>query len=502
MPLFCNLPNFGRLSCFLCSRIQNKHAMKESQSKLPVMHFEVPEEEVPFMTASVPNLLDGLTTVQRRILFALYADSDGSWIKADRITGLTMLYEPGNWKRIVETLYTLGKKGFIIEYMGGWDAMFPVEVGDAYRYCEGRMTRFAKDIIYFTDVSSWIDTYDGLNLEPTELPVLFPLLLAQGVEGTTECIRHQILPHNFNDLVDASIAVLKDEPFELYPDFSTGGFADCSYYDQGRLGGAVIVRAKIEKLDKNTLIIKELPYGQTVEKIVESLKKAKKYGLVKFLSIEVSDENPEEPILHLSKYMSANRTIEDLYKHTDCKVILRPNACVIKDGNPVLISVDSILRHNVERTKILLGKHLESMLKNLQDQLFSKTLDRIFFSKKVYLILGETSNGSWEEMKNAVFSKVCEFQEELNRPVLMDDIEKLLQKPVQKMAGVEGKKYDERIVELEKQMEEVRHDIQNLNAYTINWFETLKKKYGEKYPRRTEITARQIKEEKQAESNQ
>ena len=189
----------------------------------------------------------------------------------------------------------------------------------------------------------------------------------------------------------------------------------------------MIVRAKIEKLDKNTLIIKELPYGQTVEKIVESLKKAKKYGLVKFLSIEVSDENPEGPILHLSKYMSANRTIEDLYKHTDCKVVLRPNACVIKDGNPVLLSVDSILRHNVERTKILLGKHLESMLKNLQDQLFSKTLDRIFFSKKVYLILGETSNGSWEEMKNAVFSKVCEFQEELNRPVLMDDIEIVLQ---------------------------------------------------------------------------
>lgn len=476
--------------------------MKESQSKLPVMHFEVPEEEVPLMTASVPNLSDGLTTVQRRILYALYKYCDGNWIKAGRINGLTMNYEPGSWRRIVETLYTLGKKGYAIEYMGGWEEIVPDLSGEALQYCEGRMTRLVKDVIYFSDILSWADTYDGRNLEPTELPVLFPLLLAQGVEGTTDFIRHQILPHNFNDLIDASIAALKDEPFELYPDFPSGGLADCSYYGQGQLGGAVIVRARIEKQDKNTVVVKELPYGKTAETIVDSIKKAKKYGLIKFNSIETHTGDSEEIILHLSKYVSANRTIEDLYKHTDCKVVLRPNACVIKDGNPILTSVDSILRHNAEHTKLSLGKHLESVLENLREELFSKSLDRIFFSNKVYLLLGEADNRNWEDMKNDVFTKMSEYQEELNRPITMDDIEKLLQKPVQKMAGVEGKKYEERIIDLEKQMEIVQRDYKNLNDYTINWFETLKKEYGEKYPRRTEITERQIKGEKQVESHQ
>lgn len=295
---------------------------------------------------------------------------------------------------------------------------------------------------------------------------------------------------------------MKDEPFELYPDFPSGGLADCSYYGQGQLGGAVIVRARIEKQDKNTVVVKELPYGKTAETIVGSIKKAKKYGLIKFNSIETHTGDSEEIILHLSKYVSANRTIEDLYKHTDCKVVLRPNACVIKDGNPILTSVDSILRHNAEHTKLSLGKHLESMLENLREELFSKSLDRIFFSNKVYLLLGEADNGNWEDMKNDVFTKMSEHQEELNRPITMDDIEKLLQKPVQKMAGVEGQKYNARIEELDKQIEEVQQDLQNLNDYTINWFKNLKKKYGGKYPRRTEITAREIKEEKRAESNQ
>ena len=476
--------------------------MKESQSKLPVMHFEVPEEEVPFMTASVPNLLDGLTTVQRRILYTLYADSDSSWIKADSIIGRTMLYEPGNWKRIVETLYKLGKRGFAIEYLGCWDDMFPDEDGYACKYSEGRMTKFAKEIISFKDISSWTDTYDGRNLEPTELPVLFPLLLAQGVEGTTECIRHQILPHNFNDLVDASIAALKDEPVELYPDFPTGGLADCSYYEQGKLGGTVIVHAKIEKQDKNTIIIKEIPYGVTIDKIVDSIKKAKIYGLIRFNKIEVLTDDADEIIIHLPNDVSANKTIEDLYRLTDCKTVLRPNACVIKDGNPVFTSVDSILKHNAEHTKVLLGKHLERMLEIMKEELFSKSLDRIFFLNKVYLLLGEDPTSDWEELKKAVYSKMCEFQEKLNRPITMDDIDKLLQKPVQKMACAEGQKYNARIEELDKQIEEVQQDLQNLNDYTINWFKNLKKKYGGKYPRRTEITARDIKEEKRAESNQ
>ena len=199
--------------------------------------------------------------------------------------------------------------------MGGWKEIVKDLSGEALQYCEGRMTRLAKDVISFSDIQSWADTYDGRNLEPTELPVLFPLLLAQGIEGTTECIRHQILPHNFNDLVDASIAVLKDEPFELYPDFPTGGFADCSYYEHGKLGGSVIVRARIEKKDKNTVVVKELPYGKTAETIAESIEKAKKCSLIKFNCIEIYCGDSGEIILHLSKDVSADRTIEDLYKH-------------------------------------------------------------------------------------------------------------------------------------------------------------------------------------------
>ena len=437
---------------------------------------------------AVLHIVDGLKPVQRRVLHAMYRMDDGRYTKVANIVGQAMQYHPHGDASILGALVQLGQKGFAVDCQGNWGNILTGDSNAAPRYIEARLSKFAKEVIFDPKVTHWMTSYDGRNQEPTELPVRFPILLAQGTEGIAVGMASKILPHNFNELLDASVAILKGEPYEIYPDFPTGGMADCSKYNAGRRGGQVKVRARIEKVDKNTITITEIPYGKTSHMLIDSILKAKDKGKIKIKKIEDMTTEKVEIIIHLPNDVSPDKTIDALYAFTDCETTINPNACVIKEDKPQFLSVNDILEYDTFHTRDILGRQLEIRLGELEDDWHYSSLERIFFENRIYKVL-EQNQMSWEEQLGDVFAKMKEYEDLLHREITMDDILKLVEKPVRKISKFDTKALDEKIYALEDQMKVVRDQLAHLTQYTIDWFKGLKKKYGKDYPRLTEITS-------------
>lgn len=437
---------------------------------------------------AVPHIVDGLKPVQRRVLHAMFRMDDGSYTKVANIVGQAMQYHPHGDASILGALVQLGQKGLLIDCQGNWGNILTGDSNAAPRYIEARLSKFAKEVVFDPKITNWMTSYDGRNQEPTELPVRFPLLLAQGTEGIAVGMASKILPHNFNELIDASVKILEGEDFTIYPDFPTGGSADCSNYKDGARGGSVKVRAKIEKIDKNTVAITEIPYGKTSHILIDSILKAKDKGKIKIKKIEDMTTEKVEILIHLPNDVSPDKTIDALYAFTDCECNIAPNACVIVDNKPQFLSVNDILIYDTNHTRDLLKWQLDIRLAELEDQWHYTSLERIFFENKVYKILEQNQN-SWEQQLQDVFTEMKTYQDVLRREILMEDIERLVEKPVRKISKFDTKAIDEKIAAIEAEMETVKNNIEHITEYTIDWFKMLKAKYGKPFVRQTEITA-------------
>ena len=440
------------------------------------------------LARAVPHIVDGLKPVQRRVLHAMYKMDDGSYTKVANIVGQAMQYHPHGDQSILGALVQLGQKGLLIDCQGNWGNILTGDSNAAPRYIEARLSKFAKEVIFDPKITHWMTSYDGRNQEPTELPVRFPLLLAQGTEGIAVGMASKILPHNFNELLDASISILKGEDFTIYPDFPTGGSADCSNYKDGARGGNVKVRAKIEKIDRNTIAITEIPYGKTSETIKESIIKAKDKGKIKIKKIEDMTTEKVEIVIHLPNDVSPDKTIDALYAFTDCECNIAPNACVIVDNKPQFLSVKDILIYDTNHTRDLLLWQLRIRMEELEREWHYDSLERIFFENRIYKLL-ELDQKTWEEQMDDVFSRMKEFQDLLRREITREDIDKLVEKPVRKISKFDTKVLDEKIRGIEAEMAEVQNDIEHITDYTIEWFRSLRQKYGKPFVRQTEITA-------------
>ena len=436
---------------------------------------------------AVPHIVDGLKPVQRRVLHAMYKMDDGAYTKVANIVGQAMQYHPHGDASILGALVQIGQKGYAVDCQGNWGNILTGDSNAAPRYIEARLSKFAKEVIFDPKVTNWMTSYDGRNQEPTELPVRFPLLLAQGTEGIAVGMASKILPHNFNELIDSSIAILEGKPYELYPDFPTGGYADCSKYMKGHRGGVVKVRAKIEKIDKNTIAITEIPYSKTSGIIIDSILKAKDKGKIKIKKIEDMTTDHVEIIIHLPNDVSPDKTIDALYAFTDCEINISPNACVIKESKPQFLDVNQILEYDTFHTRDILQRQLEIKLEELENEWHYDSLERIFFENRIYKVL-EQDQRTWEDQIEDVFSQMKQYQDLFHREIVMDDILKLVEKPVRKISKFDAKAIDEKILAIEKEIADVQDKIAHITRYAIDWFKGLKKKYGKNFPRLTEIT--------------
>ena len=436
---------------------------------------------------AVPHIVDGLKPVQRRVLHAMYRMDDGAYTKVANIVGQAMQYHPHGDASILGALVQLGQKGFTVDCQGNWGNILTGDSNAAPRYIEARLSKFAKEVVFDPKITHWMNSYDGRNQEPTELPVRFPLLLAQGTEGIGVGLASKILPHNFNELLDASVAILEGKKYEIYPDFPTGGFADCSKYMAGKRGGSVKVRARIEKIDKNTVAITEIPYGKYTRDLIDSILRAKDKGKIKIKKIEDMTTAKVDILIHLPNDVSPDKTIDALYAFTDCEINIAPNACVIKDNKPQFLTVHDILEYGTYHTRDLLLRQLEIKLDELEADWHYSSLERIFFENRIYKIL-EQDQKDWDTQLEDIFNQMKLYQDLFRREIVMDDIRKLVEKPVRKISKFDTKAIDEKILQLEDQMAVVRDDIEHIDRYTIDWFKALKKKYGKDFPRRTELT--------------
>lgn len=436
---------------------------------------------------AVPHIIDGLKPVQRRVLHAMYRKDDGHYTKVANLVGEAMQFHPHGDSSILGALVQLGQKNLLIDCQGNWGNIITGDANAAARYIEARLSKFAKEVVFNPKITNWMTSYDGRNLEPVELPVKFPLLLAQGAEGIAVGLASKILPHNFNELLDASVAILEGREFELYPDFPTGGYADCSKYNNGQRGGVVKVRARIEKIDKNTIAITEIPFGKTTHIVVESILKAKDKGKIKIKKIDDLTTKTANLVIHLPNDVSPDKTIDALYAFTDCEVSISPNACVIVDNKPQFLNVADILRYDTMHTRDLLGQELQIRLDELESDWHYGSLEKIFFENRVYKIL-EGDSRSWEEQLDEVFTEMKGYQSLVKKEIVMEDILKLVEKPVRKISKFDTKAMDEKLKGIEAEIDEVRNHLEHLTEYTIAYFRNLKKKYGAEFPRLTEIT--------------
>ncbi|MBR5404239.1 MAG: DNA gyrase/topoisomerase IV subunit A, partial [Bacteroidales bacterium] len=437
---------------------------------------------------AVPHIVDGFKPVQRRVLHTMATMDDGRYTKVANIVGQAMQYHPHGDASILGALVTLGQKGLLIDCQGNWGNILTGDSNAAPRYIEARLSKFAKEVVFDPKVTPWMTSYDGRNQEPTELPVRFPLLLAQGTEGIAAGLSSKILPHNFNELIDASIAILKGQPFEILPDFPTGGIADCSKYNKGKRGGMVKVRARINKVDKSTITITEIPYGKTSQGIIDSIIKAKEKKKINIKKIDDMTTDKVEIIIHLPADVSPDKTIDALYAFTECETKIAPNACVIRENKPVFLTVDEILEYDTYHTRDILQAELEVKLGELENDWHYSSLERIFFENRIYKVL-EQNQMSWEEQLQDILSQMLQYQDLLHRPIVMEDILKLVEKPVRKISKFDTKALDEKIYAIEDQMREVKDHLEHITEFTIDWFRSLKKKYGAAWPRLTEISS-------------
>ncbi len=435
---------------------------------------------------AVPHLIDGLKPVQRRVLHAMWRIDDGSYTKVANIVGQAMQFHPHGDQSILGALVWIGQRNYLVDCQGNWGNILTGDANAAPRYIEARLSKFAKEVMFNPKTTNWMTSYDGRNQEPVELPVKFPILLAQGTEGIGTGFASKILPHNFNELIDASIAVLEGKDFEIFPDFLTGGYADCSKYSSRKKGGKIKVRAKIEKIDKNTLAITEIPFGKTTDAVKESIMEAKESGKIKVKKIDDLTSATANILIHLPNDVSPDKTIDALYAFTACEVAVTPNTCVIHENKPQVLSVNDILRHSTLHTRDLLGQELSIRLNELENEWHYNSLEKIFFENKVYKIL-ENDAKTWESQLQDVFDEMMKYQGLLKRPILMEDINKLVEKPVRKISKFDTKAVDEKLKGIEAEMEEVQNHLDHLTQFAINYFKGLRKKYGKAYPRLTEL---------------
>ena len=437
---------------------------------------------------AVPHIVDGLKPVQRRVLHAMFKMDDGRFTKVANIVGQAMQYHPHGDASILGALVQLGQKGYTIDCQGNWGNILTGDSNAAPRYIEARLTKFAKEVVFNPKITNWMTSYDGRHQEPIELPVRFPILLAHGTEGIAVGMASKILPHNFNELLDASIAILKGKPYEIYPDFPTGGYADCSKYNAGKRGGMLKVRAKIEKVDKSTITITEIPYGKTSQAVIDSIIKAKDKKKINIKKIDDMTTDKVEIIIHLPADVSPDKTIDALYAFTECETKISPNACVIRENKPVFLSVNEILEYDTYHTRDILEAELRVKLGELENEWHYSSLERIFFENRIYKVL-EQNQMSWEQQLDDILSQMLQYQDLLHREITMDDILKLVEKPVRKISKFDTKALDEKIYAIEDQMRDVQDKLDHITQYTIDWFRGIKKKYGAAWPRLTEISS-------------
>ncbi|MDE6494535.1 MAG: DNA gyrase/topoisomerase IV subunit A [Bacteroidales bacterium] len=435
---------------------------------------------------AVPELADGLKPVQRRILHSMRELDDGRYNKVANVVGNTMKYHPHGDASIGDALVQLGQKELLIDCQGNWGNILTGDPAAAPRYIEARLSRFALAVVFNPKTTEWKPSYDGRNQEPVALPIKFPLLLFQGVEGIAVGLASKVLPHNFIELIDASIKILKGQDFEIYPDFPTGGSIDVTNYNDGLRGGKIRVRAKIGQIDKKTLVIQEIPFGTTTSSLIESILKADEKGKIKIRKVEDNTAEKVEILIHLQPGVSPDQTIDALYAFTDCEVSISPNACVVSEQKPRFLGVSEILRISTENTMQLLTKELEIRFSELQAEWYFTSLEKIFFEERIYRLL-EKETRKWEEQLAAIRSAFRPFEKKLGREVSEEDVMRLVEKPVRKISRFDIKKADEKLSGIESEMEEVKDHLAHLVDYTVAYFQNIRKEYGKDRERKTEI---------------
>ena len=437
---------------------------------------------------AVPAIEDGLKPVQRRILHAMKAVDDGKYNKVANIVGQTMQYHPHGDASIGDALVQLGQKDLLIDCQGNWGNILTGDGAAAPRYIEARLSKFALETVFNPKTTHWMASYDGRKKEPVHLPVKFPLLLAQGVEGIAVGLNSKILPHNFVELCDASLAYLRGEEFTLYPDFPTGGEVDVSRYNDGERGGVIKIRSHISKADDNrTLIISQVPYGTTTSKIIDTILKAQERGKIKIKKVDDFTAEEAKIVVQLAPGASSDKTIDALYAFTDCEVSISPNCCVIQDKKPIFTNVSTLLKLSTDNTKDLLRQELEIQKAELEEQYFYTSLEKIFIENRIYKEQGYEQASSKEKLIQFVDGALEPFKAKLIREVRTEDIERLFDIRMIRISKFDAKKADELMKDLEKKIKATIHDLNHLTEYTIAWFEMLKQKYGGRYPRKTEV---------------
>lgn len=436
---------------------------------------------------AVPALYDGLKPVQRRILHAMKELDDGRYNKVANIIGHTMQYHPHGDASIGDALVQLGQKDLLIDCQGNWGNTLTGDSAAAPRYIEARLSKFAHDVVFNPKTTEWQLSYDGRNKEPVHLPVKFPLLLAQGGEGIAVGLSCKVLPHNFNELIDASIAVLRKRSFELLPDFPTGGLADVGNYNEGERGGRIRCRARIRKEDNKTLVIHEIPFGTTTASLIESIIKANEKGKIKVRHIEDNTAENAEIVIHLSAGVSPDTSIDALYAFTDCEVSIAPNAVVIENDRPRFVGVKELLRISTENTLRLLEEELKIKRSELEAQWHFASLERIFIEKKVYRRIEEAE--TWEQVLDFIDKGLKPHIKDLKRPVTQEDIVRLTEIKIKRISKFDSFKADEHIRQLGEQIAEVQHKLDHIVDHAVEYFKELKKKYGAGRERRTEVRA-------------
>ena len=436
---------------------------------------------------AVPHIEDGFKPVQRRIMHAMKEADDGHFNKVANIVGLTMQYHPHGDASIYSALVQLGQKELLIDTQGNWGNILTGDGAAAGRYIEARLSEFALDAVYNAKVTDWGLSYDGRKREPLTLPAKFPLLLTQGAEGIAVGLSCKILPHNFNEVIDAAVHYLRGEEFHLYPDFQTGGYIDVSHYNDGERGGSVRVRAKIEKLDNKTLLVKDVPYGKTTGNVIESILKAGERGKIKIRKVEDNTSATAEIIVSLQAGTSSDIAIDALYAFTDCEISIWPNCCVIMDQKPRFLTVSDVLRYSVDRTRDILRQELEIQRGETMEALHSVSLEKIFIEERIYKDKEFENAKDQERALKHIDKRLTPYKPQFYREITRDDLLRLLEIPMKRIIKYNSDKAEENIARLNDRVAEIDNHLAHLTDYTIEWFEGLKTKYGAKYPRRTVI---------------
>ncbi len=434
---------------------------------------------------AVPDLIDGFKPVQRRIMHSLWELEDGRYNKVANVIGNTMKYHPHGDRSIGDAIIQLGQKELLLDMQGNWGNVLTGDSAAAPRYIEARLSKFALDVVYNPKTTPWKSSYDGRNKEPICLPVKFPLLLAQGVEGIAVGLASKILPHNFNELIDASIAHLQNKPFELYPDFQTGGLIDVTKYNDGIRGGKVRVRAKISILDKKTLVIKEIPFSTNTSSLIDTIIQANEKGKIKIRKIDDNTAENVEILIHLVPNISPDQTIDALYAFTNCEISISPNTCVIDNNLPIFPSISELLITSTEHTVRLLKSELDIRLHELEENWHFSSLEKIFIENRIYNLIEECE--TWESVIETIDKGLEPFKKLFKREITRDDIIRLTEIKIKRISKFDGFKADELIRNIESEIEEVLNHLANLIDYAINYYRQIKKKHGKGRERKTEI---------------